>query len=498
MALVLLALVCAGRRAVAQSVDFHENGDTALGMMAGTDVRVPVYIPGYSGITSSRVTFFYDPAKVSVTGVVPNTGVSTTLVPVSSGVVGVSTGAQPYYDSTDPMYWLLVRLQGGVTDGTYIWARPDTMRTATTDYSAVYASTIGRLCHATYGYGDVDGDGRVDSRDALITLSSAVGLPVTGYALDRADVDRDAATTSRDALMMLSWSIALPITTANRLTAGVPDGCPGLSPAPETIVYVREPVGGSGYTDTLYTIVSGTSTPTPVPGPDAAGRVFDPRLAADGQSIVYGCYRLYPTLSTFYDQICTIRRDGTGFQALTPYLSADAQPDWSPSGAAIVWYNGGLLQVNPSVPLPLGQSPQLSLGSGSSPAWSPDSSRIAFYNSGLRVVNADGSGNVAVPPGDIFAQRIRWSPGSDSLAYVGSYNTVRIVAAAGGGDRPAMAIGLYYPTTFDWGASGFVFAQQSNASRPGFQGLWFVPYPEGPIRRLTDGPDLQPTFPRVP
>jgi hypothetical protein len=495
--LALLALAASAGRAWPQSVDFHVSGDTAMGVLPATVVPVPVYIAGYSGVTTSRLTFFFDPAKITVTGVVGNSGVSPTLVPVAPGVVGVSTGTQTYYGGGTPTYWLQVQLQGGVTDGTYLWTRADTMRLSATDVTANYVTSIGRLCHATYGYGDVDGDGRVDSRDALITLSAAVGLPVTGYALDRADVDRDAATTSRDALMMLQSSIAIPIAVANRLGSGVPDGCPGMSSAPETVVFVRHPVGGTGYTDTLYTIAAGTSTPVPVPDSTATGRVFDPRLAADGISIVYGCYRLYPTLGSYYDQICAIHRDGTGFQALTPFLSANAQPDWSPSGAMVVWYNGGQLQVNPPIPLGLSQSPLLSLSSGSTPAWSPDSARIAFYSSGLRVINADGSGSAAVPPGNIYAQRVRWSPGSDSLAYVNSYNTVRITAAAGGGDRAAISIGLYYPPTFDWGASGFVFAMPENSIRPGFQGIWFVPYPEGPIQRLSSGPDVQPTFPRV-
>ena len=501
IAATLLALAAvASRRGLTQDVDIHLNGDSALGVLPGVTELVPVYTANYASITTGRLTFVFDPTKLTVNGVVSNTyGMTATLVPRSPGVVTVATsGALPYYNDS-PAFSLDVQLNGGVTDGTYIWVRPDTMQVSPTDDRAPnYRTTIGRICHATYAYGDLDGNGRVDSRDALVTLSAAVGLPVTGFALSRGDVDRDSVATSRDALMMLSWSIALPVTASSRLGTGVPDGCPGLSPAPATVVFVREPVGGTGYTDTLYTIASGSSTRVPVPDPNATGRVFDPRLAADGQSIVYGCYRQYPTLPYYYDQICTIHGDGTGFQALTPYLSSDAQPDWSPSAARIVWYNGGYLQVNPPVPLGQSQSPQLLLGSGTAPAWSPDSLRIAFaYGGYIHVINSNGTGDVALPPANLYPQRVRWSPASDSLAFLSFNYTIRLTSLSGGASRAMVPIAVSYPATFDWGAPGFVFALPFDASRPGFQGIWFVPHPDGPIQRLTDSPDIQPSFQRV-
>jgi hypothetical protein len=96
---------------------------------------------------------------------------------------------------------------------------------------AVITPVTLRICHATKIWGDLDGSLAVNTRDALIALTSAVGLPVTGFDTSVGDVDRDDGVTSRDALMILSHSLG--IATASRVSLGVPDACPSLTgPAP--------------------------------------------------------------------------------------------------------------------------------------------------------------------------------------------------------------------------------------------------------------------------
>lgn len=86
-------------------------------------------------------------------------------------------------------------------------------------------TTSGTFCQSLGRWGDTNGDGRADSRDALIALSRVVGLidsleidtlSVTPLVTDTtrttlADVDGDNAVTSRDALILLSNAVGLPV-----------------------------------------------------------------------------------------------------------------------------------------------------------------------------------------------------------------------------------------------------------------------------------------------
>ena len=64
--------------------------------------------------------------------------------------------------------------------------------------------------------GDVNGDGFVNSTDALIILSFDVGLPIPQAFLDLinagfGDVNSDGFTNSTDALIVLSFDVGLPV-----------------------------------------------------------------------------------------------------------------------------------------------------------------------------------------------------------------------------------------------------------------------------------------------
>ena len=69
------------------------------------------------------------------------------------------------------------------------------------------------FCQARGRWGDLDGDGNANSRDALFILTKVVGLPVNPLIADTslADVDADGRTTSRDALVILSYAVGIPV-----------------------------------------------------------------------------------------------------------------------------------------------------------------------------------------------------------------------------------------------------------------------------------------------
>jgi hypothetical protein len=66
-------------------------------------------------------------------------------------------------------------------------------------------------CPGRGRFGDVDPDGLVNSRDALVALMAAVGLDVSGFDIGLADVDADGDADPRDALVILSYGIGLDV-----------------------------------------------------------------------------------------------------------------------------------------------------------------------------------------------------------------------------------------------------------------------------------------------
>ena len=103
---------------------------------------------------------------------------------------------------------------------------------AVTPVSASFCTGLGT-------FGDVTGDGQILANDALIVVTSAVGLPIAPYTLTNADVDQDGKVDTRDALFILSFTVGLPTPTTRvgQINAGA---CGG--PAPLTLALAPSPV----------------------------------------------------------------------------------------------------------------------------------------------------------------------------------------------------------------------------------------------------------------
>jgi hypothetical protein len=84
----------------------------------------------------------------------------------------------------------------------------------------------GTFCAARGLWGDVDRNGRANSRDALAILTRVVGLTVNpdSFDLSLGDVDGDAKADSRDALIILSYGVGLEI-PGQRVLLPVPRSC---------------------------------------------------------------------------------------------------------------------------------------------------------------------------------------------------------------------------------------------------------------------------------
>jgi hypothetical protein len=495
--ILTLAIALAAARSARAQTFYLGNAatDTAVGLVVGTELQIPIRGAGLYGypnkLQSVRLTFFYDPALVDILGAVPD-GLSIADSLTGSGSFMVSASGCTYGTDVQVLQ-LRVRLKPGATNGAYLWSRVDNVVDGyyCGDSPLINAtSAIAQLCTATQVYGDVDGNAKVESRDALITLSAAVGLPVTGFNLGLGDVDGDGLANSRDALMMLSYAIGLPVYSTNRIAQGIPTNCPPLVVPGEQVVFRRP---GNGVTDTLFSLAAAATVGVPIP--NTTGVLANPRLAADGVSIVFGC--LDPVYN-YYNHICRINADGTGLLDLTPDPNHNEGPDWSPDGTkiAFLWHGcypytmdmAGTNLVRLST-LPGGYC------SGPSIAWSRSGTRLVYPANGLWIVNSDGTGDAPLTTGFSDQYIIRWSPAGESLAFTRSGDGLYVVPAAGGpADRVLTLAGLNHTNGFDWGPHGFLFS----LSAPGRSGIWLLPSLTGPIYRVTGGNDRQPSFRRTP
>jgi hypothetical protein len=92
------------------------------------------------------------------------------------------------------------------------------------------------FCPAQGRWGDVDGDAVSGSRDALMVLSSVVGIPLGGQVnVSLGDVDADGKVTSRDALIILSYAVGIPV-AGERVLLLAPGTC-GTGSAKQLAVF---------------------------------------------------------------------------------------------------------------------------------------------------------------------------------------------------------------------------------------------------------------------
>ena len=176
--ILLLASALAGARgARAQSIYLGNTAaDTAVGLVPDVEIQVPVRATNPSGnyyyLSSGRLTFHYDPAAIEVLGVLPR-GWST-IADSSTGSGSFTVAASGCASGLDPeLLRLRVKLKPGATNGAYVWATADSTYLwyycyYSPPFVSDFSTAIAQACRATELYGDVDGNARVESRDALI------------------------------------------------------------------------------------------------------------------------------------------------------------------------------------------------------------------------------------------------------------------------------------------------------------------------------------------
>ena len=434
--LVGLVLMVSARAAAAQTgyrlpVQFVSSGDSAFAVPSGGNLALVVasqYDATGWGLDSFALRIHFDPARfsyVSATKLCSNQGAALNVTPAASYVdVSTSSCTSAYFGES--LFQITFKLAGAATDGAWFSLEPFALRdNGANDRLADGVVDVAQACHAFGIWGDLDGDGAVNSRDALATLSAAVGLPVPPQfdVAGRGDVDADGQVTSRDALAMLSASIGLS-TGGFRVGSGIVDACAPELKLPRPLYFTR----GSSYApgqaglfglairtalDTTVTIVGDSSDAT-------LQYEWRPRVSPDGSSVVFVCQN--PVYYT--PGICKADANGANPVHLTGQFATNSSPDWSPDGSEIVFtFPSGIWTMNADSSNAAQKLPFSATGVSWRPI--PGSRDVAWTdasNQQVHVTNLDTGADIVVHTftygsAEYAPSWIDWNAAGDSLVF---------------------------------------------------------------------------------
>jgi Tol biopolymer transport system component len=188
------------------------------------------------------------------------------------------------------------------------------------------------------------------------------------------------------------------------------------------------PPAGTGPETNLIDLITGEMTPLPK---SISGFKIDHTVSPDGTMVAYSSPDDAGTVQVFISNL-----DGTDVQQVTHDRRGATAPDWSPDGAAIVYFNGagqGSIEQGDVLnifvlDLATGETRQVTNekppNAADSPQFSPDGASIVYdyYHGdgmGLRIVPITGGKSVPLVGGgrsDVNADSGAFSPDGSTLA----------------------------------------------------------------------------------
>lgn len=414
---------------------FYESGDTVYAALAGGETKIALmaFDQASAGVGAFTVRVYFDAARVSyVAGSAASACPDSLTFPLNPPVLGANyvelsaAGCSPAGTFGGDLVRLRMRLAAGATSGAVLYADPISVSQSDgaprpNDGEAGLAE----ICQGTTVWGDIDADAVVGSRDALIALAGAVGLPTGGFTLTRGDVDSDGRVTSRDALFMLSSAVELP-TLGSRTGAAIAEHCAPQTALPDSLYYQAEGSGRGVPGVSGLTIRAPGDTAGTITGDSTSnwfyGYKWRPRVSPADGSVLVSCF-----YNSSYPQLC--RRDTGGtLTLLTSFpFNAHESPDWSPAGDSILYVRDGQIFIMDAT----GGGQSVIPGSPSfvnSVAWQPVAGSHTFAytvqgcNGEVHTRNRDTGADAVVAAADCSASKgqpdlVDWNPTGDSLAF---------------------------------------------------------------------------------
>src|SRR5207237_1227148 len=140
-------------------------------------VRLEVY-NATGGISAYSVTLLLDGSRVAVVGAdsVPGYGLKPTITTLGTDSVTIVASGGTYTGTTVELADVRFKMNGAATQGTLVSLRVNTLTSVTgsSDLLPNHRTTLLDICQAKTFWGDLTGEHVVNSRDALVALTSAV------------------------------------------------------------------------------------------------------------------------------------------------------------------------------------------------------------------------------------------------------------------------------------------------------------------------------------
>ena len=278
--LVAAALAAGAARARAQTIPISVGG--SLTSIVGSPVDAPIIAdmsarPERLGAFTARLT--WDPAVLRLDATIPGDfgGATVAIDSIAQGILRVAGANAGGYAGVVVLGTLRFTPLTGGTSALTLTVSELVAAVSFANLLPSAAVTSGSYCGALGLYGDMNQDAVVNSADALVAVTHAVGLPTGAAVIALGDVDADGATGTRDALGMLSYAVGLPtpgfriLQTAGGacsanppLTIAIVPGAPGALLPTQTLELQARVTDPSGAPQSASGIVWKTTNPAAV------------------------------------------------------------------------------------------------------------------------------------------------------------------------------------------------------------------------------------------